>query len=307
MSWGLPAASEGATRIDEIFFTLLGVTGAVTMALAILAIVFLVRYRRGTHVDRSNAPANNPALEIAWTVTPLVIFLGFFGWGAAVFAGLHRGGAATEVFAVGKQWMWWIQHANGRREVDELHLPVNQPARVVLATQDVIHSFYVPAFRVKQDAVPGRYTELYFTPTRVGTYELRCSEYCGTQHARMAGRVVVMAPEEYERWLAQGDGGAPLAARGFATFTRLGCGGCHDSRSTVHAPSLLGLYGHEVRLADGRRVVADETYLRDSILLPKRDVVAGFAPVMPTYDGQVGEGELLELVAYIRSLGEPPR
>ncbi|HET9580927.1 MAG TPA: cytochrome c oxidase subunit II, partial [Usitatibacter sp.] len=290
--------------IDEIFFTLLGVTGAVTMALAILAIVFLVRYRRGTHVDRSNAPANNPALEIAWTVTPLVIFVALFAWAAHVYGGFYRDDpSAMPVWVVGKQWMWRIEHANGRREIDELHLPAGRPVKLVIATEDVIHSFFLPAFRLKQDAVPGRYTTLVFTPTREGTFELRCSEYCGTDHARMGGTVTVMAPQAFEEWLAKGTPAQSMAARGFATFRRLGCSGCHDPRSTVHAPDLAGVYGRLVHLADGRTVVADEAYIRDSILLPKRDVVAGFEPVMPSFQGQASEGDILDIIAYLKSTG----
>jgi cytochrome c oxidase subunit 2 len=301
-SWLLPAASDAAHRVDALFFTLLAVTGLVAIAVAALILAFCVRYRRGSSVDRSNPPAGHRMIELAWTLAPLGIFIGFFTWGAIVYAGFYGGTiGAMAVFVVGKQWMWRVQHSNGRREINELHLPAGQRVRLILATEDAIHSFYVPAFRVKQDAVPGRYTELAFTPTRAGTYEMHCTEYCGTDHARMGGRVIVMAPEEFQRWLAQASGEATMAARGFAAFRRLGCSGCHDPRSTVHAPDLAGLYGRIVHLQDGRTVTADEAYLRDSILLPKRDVVAGFAPVMPSYQGQVSEAEILELIAYIKS------
>ena len=297
----LPAASDSAHRVDALFFTLLGVTSLVAIAVAVLIVAFCVRYRRASDADRSNAPANHRVLEIAWTVAPLVIFAGLFAWGAIVYAGFYGGPEAMQVFVVGKRWMWRMEHANGRREIDELHLPAGQRVRLVLTTEDAIHSFYVPAFRLKQDAVPGRYTEMSFTPTRAGIYAMHCTEYCGTDHARMGGRVIVMEPEDFQRWLAQGGTEANMAARGFETFRRLGCSGCHDERSTVHAPGLEGLYGRTVHLQDGRRVTADEAYLRDSILLPKRDVVAGFEPVMPSYQGQVSEGEILELIAYIKS------
>ena len=300
--WMLPQASDVAHRVDALFFTLLGLTGTVALAIAVTIVVFCVRYRRGRPADRSNAPVNKPWLEIAWTVTPLVIFLGIFAWGAVVYTGFYGHAAgAIPVFVVGKQWMWRVEHPNGRREIDELHLPVGQRVRVVLATEDVIHSFYIPAFRIKQDAVPGRYTELTFTPTEVGTFELHCSEYCGTDHAHMGGHAVVMKPEDYARWLEQGGVSATMAARGFEAFRRFGCAGCHDARSTVHAPDLAGLFGRIVHLQDGRSVRADEAYIRDSILLPKRDVVAGYAPVMPSFAGQVSEEEILELIAYIKS------
>jgi cytochrome c oxidase subunit II len=304
MRWTIAQASDLAPRVDALFFTLLAVTGMVALAIFVLIIVFCVRYRRGTSADRSDAPSQNRALEIAWTATPLAIFLGLFAWAALVYADFYRNVPnAMPVWVVGKQWMWKIQHANGRREIDELHLPLGRPVKVVLATEDVIHSFYLPAFRVKQDAVPGRYTSLSFTATREGTFDLRCSEYCGTDHARMGGRVVVMSAQVFEAWLAQGTPPGSMASRGFDTFRRLGCSGCHDARSTVHAPDLNGLYGRTVHLQDGRSVVADDAYIRDSILLPKRDVVAGYEPVMPSFQGEASEGDVLDLIAYIKSTG----
>ena len=302
--WLLPQASDIAPRVDAIFFTLVGVTGAAALAIAVVIVVFCVRYRRGNEVDRSNAPVRKPWLEITWTLAPLAIFIALFVWGAVVYAGFYGHAAgAMPVFVVGKQWMWRIEHPNGRREIDSLHLPLGQRVRLVLATEDVIHSFYIPAFRIKQDAVPGRYTELTFTPTRLGTFELHCTEYCGTDHARMGGFATVMRPEDYARWLAEGSTTGSMAARGADVFRRLGCGGCHDPRSTIHAPDLAGLYGRTVHLQDGRGVVADAAYIRDSILLPKRDVVAGFEPVMPSFQGQVSEEEILELIAYIKAGG----
>jgi cytochrome c oxidase subunit 2 len=300
--WMLPAASDVAHRVDLLFAVLLGITSLVAIAIALVIFIFCIRYRRGAAVDRSNAPASKPWLEYAWTATPMAIFLGFFAWGAVVYAGFYgRADGAMPVFVVGKQWMWRIEHPNGRREIDELHLPLGQKVRLVFATEDVIHSFYVPAFRIKQDAVPGRYTEVTLTPTRLGTYEMHCTEYCGTDHARMGGHVVVMRPEDFARWLAEGGASPTMAARGFDTFRRFGCSGCHDARSTVHAPDLAGLYGRAVHLQDGRTIVADDAYIRDSILLPKRDVVAGFDPIMPSFQGQVSEADILDLIAYIKS------
>ena len=305
MKWTLPQASDLAPRVDAIFFTLLGVTGLVALAIFALMAFFCWRYRRGSRADRVAAPANNRPLEIAWTLTPLAIFLVFFGWAAVVYASFYRDDVkAMPVFVVGKQWMWRVQHANGRREIDALHLPAGRPVKLVLATEDVIHSFWLPAFRVKQDAVPGRYTTLVFTPTREGTYDMRCTEYCGTDHARMGGLVTVLSPEAFERWLGAGTPEGSMAARGFEAYRRFGCSGCHEPGSSVHAPALRGLYGRTVHLADGRAITADEAYIRDSILLPKRDVVAGYAPVMPTFAGQVDEGTILDLIAWIRSTKE---
>jgi cytochrome c oxidase subunit 2 len=204
------------------------------------------------------------------------------------------------IFVVGKQWMWKAQHPDGRREIDELHLALGQPVRLVLSTEDVIHSFYVPAFRIKQDAVPGRYTTIRFTPTRAGVYRLHCAEYCGTDHARMGGKVVVMPPQDFSRWLSDGNENRSLAAQGFDLFRQKGCSGCHDANSTVHAPDLAGVYGRVVHLADGRTVVADEPYLRDSMMLPKRDVVAGYAPIMPSFQGQLSEGEIAALISFLK-------
>jgi cytochrome c oxidase subunit 2 len=306
--WLLPAASDVAHRVDHLLFGLFVVTGLMAIAIACLIFVFCLRYRRSARVDRSNAPANKRWLEYTWTLTPLAIFLGFFAWGAVVYAGFYGHAAgAMPVFVVGKQWMWRLEHANGRREIDELHLPLGQKVRLVLATEDVIHSFYVPAFRIKQDAVPGRYTELTFTPTRLGTYEMHCTEYCGTDHARMGGHVIVMRPEDFARWLSQGGTRETMAARGFDTFRRLGCSGCHDARSSVHAPDLSGIWHRVVHLRVGRTVVADAAYIRDSILLPKRDVVAGYEPVMPSFEGQVSEAEILDIVAYLKSTAPEER
>lgn len=303
-SWLLPAASDVAHRVDLIFFVLLGITGLVALAIAVLVVVFCIRYRRSAAADRSNAPANKRWLEYTWTAVPMVIFLALFAWGAVVYAGFYgHADGATPIFVVGKQWMWRVEHENGRREIDELHVPLGQKVRLVFATQDVIHSFYVPAFRIKQDAVPGRYTEVTLTPTRLGTYEMHCTEYCGTDHARMGGQVIVMRPEDFARWLAEGGTRPTMAARGFDAFRRLGCSGCHDARSTVHAPDLAGLYGRTVHLQDGRTVVADDAYIRDSILLPKRDVAAGFDPIMPSFAGQASEEDILDIIAYLKSTG----
>jgi cytochrome c oxidase subunit II len=305
LHWMPAQASQLAWRVDSLFFSLLALTSAVALAIALLIVTFAIRYRHGSNADRSNAPTTARKLELAWTVIPLLIFVGIFIWGAILYAALYRApDNAVPVFVVGKQWMWKLQHANGRREINELHVPLGQAVRLVMSTEDVIHSFYLPAFRIKQDVVPGRYTSIWFTPTALGEFRLHCAEYCGTEHARMGGRVIVMRPAEFGRWLAQTDAAPSLAERGFELFRSRGCSGCHDVRSTVHAPSLQGLFGRSVHLQDGRTLVADENYIRDSILQPRKDIVAGFAPIMPTFQGQLSEEELLALIAYVQSIGE---
>jgi cytochrome c oxidase subunit 2 len=266
------------------------------------AIVFFsVRYRRGARVTRG-VVTRKFGIEIAWTAIPLVLFIAIFIWAARDFLRLAEPPAgALPVYVLAKQWMWKLQHAGGRREINELHVPLGQPVRLVMTAQDAIHSFYVPAFRLKQDVLPGRYTSLWFTATRLGEFHLFCAEYCGSQHSQMIGRIVVMPPAEYARWVAAGTASPSLAQYGFARFRELGCSGCHAAGSTVHAPSLRGLIGREVHLQDGRTLVADENYIRDSILVPKKDVVAGFEPVMPSFAGQVSEEDIQALVAYIRS------
>jgi len=301
MKFTLPAASDIAQRVDVLFYTLVALTGIVALGVLVLMVVFCVRYRAGARAERANPPTGKRWLELGWTFTPLAIFLGIFVWAALVYARFYTPApGAMTIFVVGKQWMWKAEHANGRREIDELHLPLGEPVRLVLSTEDAIHSFYVPAFRIKQDAVPGRYTTIAFTPTRIGEYRLHCAEYCGTDHARMGGRVVVMAPAAFAKWLQEGNPSASLAALGFDLFRRKGCSGCHAAGSTVHAPDLAGVYGRVVHLEDGRTVVADEGYLRDSILLPKKDVVAGYAPIMPSFQGQLDEGELAALITYLK-------
>jgi cytochrome c oxidase subunit 2 len=203
--------------------------------------------------------------------------------------------------------MWEAEHASGRREIGELHLPLGRPVRMVMTSQDVIHSFFVPDFRVKQDVLPGRYTSIAFTPSRTGEYRLYCAEFCGTEHAMMLGRIVVMRPAEFARWLDAGPHQPGMAARGYELYRRYGCSGCHDPGSSVHAPDLTGLLGRRVHLADGRELTADGPYVRDSILLPQKDVVAGYASIMPSFAGQVGEEDILAIIEYIRESGHDQR
>ncbi len=303
-----PAAATSAMPVDLLFTAMLLLCGAVALVVCVLVVVFALRYRRGSKAPRHEPRRRLRWLEIAWTLTPLALFAGIYAWAAHDYMRLYQPPPdALPVYVVAKQWMWKLQHRNGRREINELHVPLGQPVLLKMTSQDAIHSFYAPAFRLKQDVLPGRYTTLWFTATRLGEYHLFCAEYCGSRHSHMTGRIVVMRPGDYARWLAAGPAQPSLAQYGYTLFRRLGCSGCHSEQSTVHAPLLQGLPGRTVHLQDGRSLVADDNYLRDSILLPRKDVVAGFAPVMPSFAGQVSEEDIQALIAYLHSTAEDRR
>lgn len=307
MNWPfLPvAASEAAPHVDLLFLALLAICGTVALGVFVAILYYAVKYRRGSRADRSHRRNRNLPLELSWLAIPFVIFMGLFGWGAKLFFDLARPTAgASEIFVVGKQWMWKFQHPSGQREIATLHVPVGQRIRLVMISQDVIHDVFIPAFRLHQDVLPGRYTHMEFTVTQPGTYPLFCSQYCGTAHAEMTGQVVAVSPSEFETWLAEGSAGPSMAQQGERLFRALGCSGCHMGSSTVRAPRLEGLYGKPVPLQGGGFAIANEQYLHDSILLPGKQVVAGYAPVMPSYQGQIDEDQVLQLVAYLKSLSE---
>jgi cytochrome c oxidase subunit II len=302
-----PAASVFAGKVDSLLWTLTAVTGLVAVAIVSLMIIFSVRYRRATTVDRRISDATtgvgNHWLEATWICVPLAIFVGFYFWGARLYFDYETPPPAPLEFdVVAKQWMWKLEQPNGRREINELHVPRGRPIKLILSSQDVIHSFYVPAFRVKRDVVPGRFAILWFTPTITGRYHLFCAEYCGTNHSHMGGDIVVMEPQAYSQWLSRGPAQPTLAQQGSALFRQLGCSGCHTPGAAIHAPDLNGLYGRTVPLSDGRFVKVDEQYVRDSILQPSRNIAAGYRDDMPSFAGQVSEEDLLELVSYIKSL-----
>ena len=298
-------ASNMAPKVDNIYFALLALCGTVAILIFLVAAFFCIRYRRGTKVDRTLLKGSPIPLEITWTAIPLFIFIAIFFWAAEVFFGMSRPPAdATEIYVVGKQWMWKIQHPDGRREINELHLPVGQPVKLIMTSQDVIHDFFVPGFRTKQDVVPGRYTTEWFTPTQPGRYHIFCSQYCGTNHALMVGTVYVQEPAEQARWLAQQPAPDSLVSIGERAFRTRGCSGCHAPNAAIRAPLLDGIYGKRVPLSDSTLVTANEQYLRDSILLPNKQISAGYQPIMPTFQGQISEEELNAIIAYLKSLGE---
>jgi cytochrome c oxidase subunit 2 len=269
---------------------------------------FSIKYRKGSPADRSSPHSGSTLIEIGWTGAAAALSLVLFGWGALDFLRIERRPAdAVDVQVVGKQWMWKIQHAEGKSEIDELHIPVNRTIALTLTSQDVIHDFFVPAFRVKQDVVPGRYTSEWFKATRVGEYHLFCSQYCGTQHSHMIGKVVVMEPAAYERWLKSGELTQSIALTGRGLFHDRGCSGCHAPNSKFHAPLLEGIYGKPVPLANGTMVTADDQYLRDSILQPAKQISAGYDNIMPSFAGHLSEEEIMQLIAYLKSIGDQPR
>jgi cytochrome c oxidase subunit II len=305
MDWSafIAQASNFAVAIDQLtlFLTLASTVFVVVITVAITG--FVARYRRRATDERPPGYTGTNRLELGVVVGLLGLALFAFTWSALLSLRMAQPPAdALDVYVVGKMWMWQFQHVDGQTEIAELHLPAGQPVRLHLISQDVIHSFYVPAFRVKQDALPQRYTTLWFEPTKPGTYHLFCAEYCGTHHARMGGTVLVMAPADYEAWLAGGRTDQSPAEAGAQLFQQLGCNSCHRPDALARAPQLEGLFGQTVQLQGGATVTADENYLRQSILDPEAQVVEGFEPIMPSYAGQVDEVQLLNLIAYIQSL-----
>jgi len=303
------SASTMAHRVDTFYFVLVGICGLVVLGLLAVMVFFLFKYRRGQPAFREQRSYRTLPLELTWTVVPLLVFLGFFVWGAEIYQDMQMAPRdALDIHVVGKQWMWKVQHPTGQREINELHVPVGRNVKLTLASQDVIHSFFVPAFRIKQDVVPGRYTTAWFAATRVGTYHLFCAEYCGKDHSRMGGSVHVMSPADYEAWLTRGASAEPLVESGARLFRELGCSGCHVGTGIVRAPPLEGLFGRPTPLLSREVVIADEKYIHDSILYPNREIAAGYEPLMPSYEGRITEEQLFEVVAYIKSLAnaKPP-
>jgi cytochrome c oxidase subunit 2 len=297
-------ASTTAGNVDALFIFLLIVSGLMTLLIFTAVVYFAARYRRQQGVQAEQIEGST-ALELTWSVIPLFVFMVIFAWGAVVyFKSRTPPRDSTEVYVVAKQWMWKLEHAEGQREINELHVPVGRDVKLIMTSQDVIHSFYVPAFRMKQDVLPGRYTVAWFRATKPGTYHLFCAEYCGTQHSGMIGSIVVQEPAQYEAWMSGGTTG-PLSATGERIFAELGCGTCHRSDIQGRGPNLQGVFGKPVLLEDGRTVTADENYIRESILDPGAKVVNGFKPVMPTFQGLVSEEQLNALVAYVKSLSKP--
>jgi len=293
-----------AGRVDALYFFLVSVTIFFSVLIASLEIYFAIKYRRRSKEEYAEPIEGSMKLELVWIIIPFVLSMVMFAWGASVYFALYRPPQnALEIYVVAKQWMWKFQHLDGQREINELHVPVHQKIKLIMATEDVIHSFYVPAFRVKADVVPGRYTTAWFEGIKPGRYHLFCAEYCGTNHSAMGGWVEVMEPTDYQAWMSGGATGTSFAALGQKLFRDLACNTCHRSDATGRGPVLEGLFGRTVTLQGGGTVKADEVYIRESVLNPRAKVVAGFEPIMPTFQGLASEEQLLQLIAYIRSIG----
>ncbi len=296
------AASEGASNTDALFVFEITVSAITTLLIFATIFVFGLKYARRSQNERPRRVEGLLSLEAAWTIVPLIFFLIFFFWAAQIFyAYASPPKDSMQIYVVGKQWMWYVQHPGGQREINEVHVPSGRNVQFILTSQDVIHSFYMPAFRIKKDAVPGMYTTEWFHATRTGDYHLFCAEYCGTNHSHMIGTVHVMSPADFEQWLAAGARGDTMAQAGAKLYQRLGCSNCHN----VVGPSLDGLYMKGVGLADGRVAIADDAYLRESILDPGAKIVAGFPNLMPSFQGIVTEEGIMQLIAHIKSLGTP--
>lgn len=298
-----PAISAYASTVDLMALGFTAVIFLFAVPVFVLLVYFSVKYRRGSKANRLHRPQGNVWLESAWMIIPLLSVLGFFVWSAWMYVGLATPpDGALEIDVVAKQWMWKFQHPGGQREIDMLHVPMNQPIKLRMISQDVIHSLYLPALRIKQDVLPDRYTTLSFRADQAGVFRLHCAEFCGTSHSQMGGAIVVMSPRDYAAWLRQSDTDQTIAAAGEGLFRQYGCSGCHGDSATVHAPPLAGVYGSAVPLSDGGVVVADDRYIRDSILLPQRQIAAGYPDIMPSFKNLLGEEDLLKIIAYIKSL-----
>src|SRR5271155_301509 len=300
------SASTNAGNVDALYIFLLMVSGIMIALIFSVLTVFAIRFRRRKG-QRAQQIEGSHQLELTWSIIPFCVMLVFYIWGAVIFFQERTPPQdAAEVYTVAKQWMWKFEHKGGQREINELHVPVGRDVKLIMTSQDVIHSFYIPAFRIKQDVLPGRYTTAWFRATRPGVYHLFCSQYCGTMHSGMIGQVVVMEPAQYQAWLSGGGTTGSLAASGDSLFQQLGCSTCHRSDTQGRGPILSGIFGKPVQLEDGRTVIADENYIRESILSPSAKIVSGFKPIMPVFQGLVGEEQLNALVAYIKSLSPAP-
>ncbi|MEQ8232657.1 MAG: cytochrome c oxidase subunit II [Gammaproteobacteria bacterium] len=308
VAWLPAAASAHARSVDQVFLALLAVSVltvvVVTAALGVLAL----RYRAGARAPRDPRVLRSPRLEAAWSLLTLVVFVALCAWSTRVYlATLEPPADTLDIAVTAAQWRWRFEHPGGIVERGELHVPVGRPVRLVLDARDVIHSFYVPALRLKQDAVPGRYTSTWFELDTAGEYPVRCAEFCGTGHATMRATLVALAADDFAAWheqAAAGASGETPAQRGGALFESLGCASCHAADSATPAPDLHGVAGREVTLADGSTLRADAEYIRESILAPRARVVAGYDPIMPSFEGQLEDAELRALVAYVESLAE---
>lgn len=298
-------ASTIARGVDHLYYFLTAIDLFFTALIFLTIFYFAVKYRRRSEDERPPQITEFLPIEILWTAVPLGLTIIMFLWGSSLFIRNSRPPtASTEVFVIGKQWMWHLQHPEGPREIDELHVPLGEPIKLTMTSEDVIHDFFIPAFRVKKDVVPGRYSTIWFEATKTGRYHFFCAQYCGAYHSHMTGWVIVMTPVEYQHWLSGGVRQPSMAQAGAELYHQFGCITCHG---TGKAPPFTGLYNKPVLLSNGQTVTADDDYLRESILFPSAKIVNGYTPIMPTFKGQVSEEQLLQLIAYIKSLAGEER
>ena len=297
-----PEASTIAPQMDALIFfeVLVSLVGLVIVGILITAFSILYSKKRNPQATQVEG---STILEATWTIIPLGLFLIMFVWGSLIYFRVYTPPAnAMNIYVVGKQWMWKAEHPGGQHEINSLHIPVGRPVQLTLISQDVFHSFSIPAFRVKREAIPGRYTTVWFEATTPGTYHLFCTQYCGTNHSAMIGDIVVLTPEDYRKWLNESTSGNSLAQNGERLFASLSCNACHNARPDARGPSLANVYGAKLPLASGGTVIADDAYLREAILNPSQHVTQGYAPIMPTYQGQVSEEGVIALVEFIKNL-----
>ena len=311
MWFGIPLfpvqASTMAPRVDALYFFLLALTAFFSLLIAGLIVFYAIKYHRRSPHAIGQPVHGGLLLEITWSVIPLIITMFIFVWGASIYVAMASPPQETlNIYVVGKQWMWKFQHLDGQREVNELHVPVGRSVKLITTSEDVIHDLFVPAFRIKADVIPGRYVSIWFRATKVGRYHLFCAEYCGTRHSGMTGEVIVMEPGDYQAWLSSETQEGSLAAGGAKLFNDLACNTCHRPDSAGRGPVLDGLLGRTVRLQDGTTTVADEAYVRESILNPSAKIVDGYQPIMPTFQGLVSEEGLVQLIEYVKSLKALP-
>ncbi|MEQ1572818.1 MAG: cytochrome c oxidase subunit II [Vicinamibacterales bacterium] len=297
-------ASTLAPAVDNLYFFILAVTAFFALLVSALVIYFAIKYRDDTGLKVGAPITGSVPLEIGWSIIPFLVAIVIFVWSTVVFFQIIRPPDQTlEIYSTGKRWMWRFQHADGQREINALHVPLGRPVKVTFTSEDVLHDLYIPAFRVKADAIPGRYSSIWFTATKTGEYHLFCAEYCGTRHSGMIGTVYVMEPNDYQAWLTDGGiTGGSMQARGEQLFQQLACTTCHLTNGTGRGPSLSGVFGSTVTLSDGRTVTVDESYVRESILTPQMKLVAGYQPLMPTFQGLVNEEGVMSLIEYVKSL-----
>lgn len=302
-----PEASRIAPQMDALLFFMILISLIGLTVVTLLITSFCIFYSKGRHPVAEQVEGST-LLEATWTIIPLGLFLVMFVWGALIYFRVYTPPAnAMNIYVVGKQWMWKAEHPGGQHEINSLHIPTGRAIQLTLISQDVFHSFSIPAFRVKREAIPGRYTTVWFEATETGTYHLFCTQYCGTNHSQMIGDIVVLTPEGYKQWLAESTSGMSLAQNGERLFASLSCAACHNARPDARGPSLAGVYGVKLALAAGGTVTADDAYLREAILNPSQHVTQGFAPIMPTYQGQVSEEGVIALVEYIKNLNSDYR